>query len=143
MSVVVISTGGTIASTKESGGGASPELTGEDLVANVHGLSKNVELVTYDFSNIPSPHFSVQQMHKLSELVVEYDHHNTVDGIVITQGTDTLEEVAYFVDLCYDGETPIVFTGGMRNPSLASPDGPANLLTAVRTATSAVSHLNC
>jgi len=136
MSVAVISTGGTIASMKESGGGASPELTGDDLIAEIPGLSQDIELQPYDFSNIPSPQFSVQQMHKLSELIAEYDHDDTMDGIVITQGTDTLEEVAYFVDLCYDGETPVVFTGAMRNPSLASPDGPANLLTAIRTATS-------
>ncbi|WP_222913907.1 asparaginase [Natrinema sp. SYSU A 869] len=136
MSVIVISTGGTIASTKGSGGGASPELTGDDLVTNVPGLSDDIELTTYDFSNIPSPHFSVNQMHKLSELIADYDRDDTVDGIVITQGTDTLEEVAYFVDLCYDGDTPVVFTGAMRNPSLASPDGPANLLIAIRTATS-------
>lgn len=136
MSVVIISTGGTIASTKDSGGGASPELTGDDLLASVPGLSDDIELSTDDFSNIPSPQFSISQMHRLSALVAEYDRDDTVDGIVVTQGTDTLEEVAYFVDLCYDGDTPVAFTGAMRNPSLASPDGPANLLTAIRTVTS-------
>lgn len=136
MVVVVVSTGGTIASTEESGGDASPELTGEDLVASVPGLDEETTLRTRDFSNVPSAHFTVDQMHELSELIAEYDRETAVDGVVVTQGTDVLEESSYFVDRCYDGETPVVFTGAMRNPSLASPDGPANLLTAVRTAQS-------
>jgi L-asparaginase len=134
MTVAVISTGGTIASTEDSGGDASPELTGEDLVAAVPDLE--TDLVTEDFANVPSPHFTVGQMHDLAGVVAGYDRDDDVEGIVVTQGTDILEESAYFVDLCYGGETPVVFTGAMRNPSLASPDGPANLLTAVRTAES-------
>lgn len=136
MGIVVVSTGGTIASTEDSGGDASPELTGEDLVASVPGLGEDTTLRTEDFSNVPSAHFTVEQMYELSELIAEYDRDPDVDGVVVTQGTDVLEESAYFVDRCYDGETPVVFTGAMRNPSLASPDGPANLLTAVRTAQS-------
>lgn len=136
MGIVVVSTGGTIASTEDSGGDASPELTGEDLVASVPGLGEATTLRTRDFSNVPSAHFTVEQMHGLSELITQYDRDQDVDGVVVTQGTDVLEESAYFVDRCYDGETPVVFTGAMRNPSLASPDGPANLLTAVRTAQS-------
>ncbi|MFC6974353.1 asparaginase [Halomicroarcula sp. GCM10025709] len=136
MTIVVISTGGTIASTEDAGGDASPELTGEDLVASVPGFDDQLSLRTEDFSNVPSAHFTVEQMHELSQLIAEYDSDDVVDGIVVTQGTDVLEESAYFVDRSYDGETPVVFTGAMRNPSLASPDGPANLLTAVRTAQS-------
>lgn len=136
MTVAVISTGGTIASTEEEGGDASPDLTGEDLVAAVPELGSETELLTDDFANVPSPHFTVEQMHELAQRVTEYDRDPEVEGVVITQGTDILEESAYFVDLCYGGETPVVFTGAMRNPSLASPDGPANLLTAVRTAES-------
>ena len=136
MVIIVVSTGGTIASTEESGGDASPELTGEDLVASVPGLGERTTLRTTDFSNVPSAHFTVEQMYELSELVAEYDREPDIDGVVVTQGTDVLEESAYFVDRCYDGEIPVVFTGAMRNPSLASPDGPANLLTAVRAAQS-------
>lgn len=136
MSIVVVSTGGTIASTEDSGGDASPELTGADLVGSVPGLGSGTELVTADFSNVPSAHFTVEQMAELSRLVADYDSDEEVDGVVVTQGTDVLEESAYFLDRSYDGETPVVFTGAMRNPSLASPDGPGNLLTAVRTAES-------
>jgi L-asparaginase len=136
MTVVVISTGGTIASTEDTGGDASPELTGEDLVASVPELGEETSLLTDDFSNVPSAHFTVEQMHDLGELVASYDRDHDVDGVVVTQGTDVLEESAYFVDRSYDGATPVVFTGAMRNPSLSSSDGPANLLTAVRTAES-------
>lgn len=135
MSVVVVSTGGTIAMTEDDdANGATPELTGEDLVASVPGLDE-IDLVTDSFSSIPSPHFTVEQMFDLSERVATLADDPDVDGIVVTQGTDVLEETAYFLDLCYGGQTPVVVTGAMRNPSLASPDGPANLLGAVETAT--------
>lgn len=133
MAIAIISTGGTIASTGEAGG-ASPELTSSDLVAAVPGLEAEADLQTHDFSNIPSPHFTIDQMAELIEHLEDLDADPTVDGMVVTQGTDILEETAYFADLTYGGETPVVFTGAMRNPSLASPDGPANLLASVRTA---------
>lgn len=132
MSVTIVSTGGTIASTENSGGDASPELTGADLVAAVPGLDDVATVTTSDFSNVPSAQFTVEQMGALAERIIELDADRSVDGIVITQGTDVLEESAYFVDLCYDGSTPVVFTGAMRNPSLPSADGPANLLASVR-----------
>ncbi|WP_066416859.1 asparaginase [Halorubrum aethiopicum] len=136
MTVTVVSTGGTIASTPDAGGDASPELTGEDLVSAVPELADVADVDTAEFSNVPSAHFTVEQMGDLARFLAELDGDADVEGIVVTQGTDVLEESAYFVDLCYRGETPVVFTGAMRNPSLPSPDGPANLLASVRTATS-------
>ncbi len=136
MSIVVVSTGGTIASTEDSGGDASPDLTGNDLVAAVPVLEEIATIETRDFSNVPSAHFTIEQMGDLSGLLADLDDSDDVEGIVVTQGTDILEECAYFVDLTYDGETPVVFTGAMRNPSLPSPDGPINLATSVRTAAS-------
>lgn len=134
MAIVVISTGGTIASTADADGGASPELAGSDLIAAVPELDALAEVETRDFSNVPSSHFTIEDMYELLALLEECDADPDVDGMVVTQGTDILEETAYFVDLGYDGETPVVFTGAMRNPSLSSPDGPANLLASVRTA---------
>lgn len=133
MTVVVISTGGTIASTPNEGEGTSPVLSGEDLIAAVPQLEAEVDIETHDFSNIPSPQLRVGQMMELVEAIKQYDAQSDIDGIVVTQGTDILEETAYFVDCCYGGKTPVVFTGAMRNPSLPSPDGPANLLASVRT----------
>jgi len=133
MAVVVVSTGGTIASTEDRGGDATPSLDGADLVASVPGLD-DVSVRTEAFSTVPSPQFTVDRMLDLASVVTDLDADPAVEGVVVTQGTDVLEETAYFLDLCYGGETPVVVTGAMRNPSLTSPDGPANLLAAVRTA---------
>lgn len=131
MTVAVVTTGGTIASTASAGGAASPELSGEDLLAAIPELDGLTEVAVHEFSNVPSPHFTVEQMYELTELVRDLDADANISGIVITQGTDILEETAYCVDLCYSGDTPVVFTGAMRNPSLPSPDGPNNVLTSV------------
>lgn len=137
MSVVVISIGGTIASTADSTDeGASPELSGADLVESVPELRAVAEIETRDFSNVPSPHFTIEQMHSIAETVRELAADDEVEGVVVTQGTDILEETAYFVDLCCDDATPVVFTGAMRTPSSPGADGPANLLAAVRVASS-------
>jgi L-asparaginase len=133
MTVVVVSTGGTIASTSEDAAGASPTLTGADLVAAVPELDAVADVRTAEFANVPSPHLTVEQMASLAATVREYDDDPDVTGIVVTIGTDVLEEVAYFVDRCYAGETPVAVTGAMRPPSEPSPDGPANLLASVRT----------
>jgi L-asparaginase len=135
MAVVVISLGGTIASTPSStGGGARPELSGAELVGAVPGLDEAGEIRTHEFANVPSTQLSLGDMYDLVEVVRAYDADDAVTGVVVTQGTDILEEVAFFVDRCYGGRTPVVFTGAMRNPSLASPDGAGNLLASVRTA---------
>ncbi|ESS05259.1 MAG: L-asparaginase/archaeal glu-tRNAgln amidotransferase subunit D [uncultured archaeon A07HB70] len=137
MTVRIVSTGGTIASTADEGGDATPTLSGDDLVAGVPALADVADVETEEFASVPSPHLTVDQLWRLTERVRALDADPGVDGVVVTHGTSTLEESAYFVDLCYDGETPVVFTGAMRNPSLVSPDGPGNLLASVRTATTA------
>lgn len=134
MPVAVVSTGGTIASTPDRGADASPTLSGEDLVAAVPDLEGLADVTTRQFSNVPSPHLTIEDYAELVELLADLDADPEIEGVVVTEGTDVLEETAYFADLCYDGATPVVFTGAMRNPSLPSPDGPANLLTSVRVA---------
>ena len=134
MTIAVVSTGGTISSTETEEADASPELRSDDLVEAVPELKTLTDLRTEDFATIVSHHYTIDRMYALAERVRELDADPSVDGIVVTQGTNTLEVVSYFVDLCYGGETPVVFTGAMRNPSLTSPDGPGNLLTAVQTA---------
>lgn len=133
MAIVVVSLGGTIASTSD-GDGASPSLSGRELVDAVPGLGDVADVDTVDFANEPSPHLTYEGLFDLVERLDELDSDPETTGVVVTQGTDVLEESAYFVDLCYDGRTPVAFTGAMRNPSLAGPDGPANLLAAVRVA---------
>ena len=134
MPIVVVSTGGTIASTADEGGDATPSLSGDDLVDAVPELDAVADVEVDEFSNVPSQFLTLETVYDLVEVVREYDADPAVDGVVVTQGTNTLEESSYFVDLCYDGDTPVVFTGAMRNPSLPSPDGPMNLLASVRVA---------
>lgn len=137
MPVTLVATGGTIASVSAEEGAATPKLTGEDLAEAVPGLEALPSLEVVEFSNVPSAHFTVQQCGALVSLVRSLDADPDVQGIVVTQGTDVLEESAYFVDRCYGGTTPVVFTGAMRPPDAPSPDGPANLLGSVRTALAA------
>lgn len=134
MTIRVVSTGGTIASTADEGGDATPSLSGSDLVATVPALEDVADVETEEFAAVPSPHLTIEQLWALTERVRALDADPAVDGVVVTHGTSTLAESAYFVDLCYDGTTPVVFTGAMRNPSLTSPDGPGNLLASVRVA---------
>lgn len=134
MTVVVISTGGTIASKTDEGGDAEPELTGADLVEAVPALDDIADVRVHQYANIASQFFTLDHFVELTELVRESDADPDVEGVVITQGTNTMAESSYFVDLCYGGETPVVFTGAMRNASLTSPDGPGNLLAAVMAA---------
>lgn len=132
MTVVVVSTGGTIASPSASDDG----LSGDALVAEVPELAEHADVETRDFRRLPSTDLTFGDMHELAESIRTLDADPAVEGVVVTHGTDVLEESAYFVDLCYDGDTPVVFTGAMRNPSMVGPDGPANLRASVRVATS-------
>ena len=134
MSIVVVSTGGTIASTDNEGGDATVSLTGADLVSAVPEIGSVADVEAEQFSNVPSQFLTLEDCYDLLERVREHDADPSVDGVVVTQGTNTMEESSYFLDLCYDGDTPVVFTGAMRNPSLPSPDGPTNLLASVRVA---------
>lgn len=140
MTVTLVSTGGTIATPSDDvdtdGDSTTADdrrLRGADLVAAVPGLDA-VDLRIEDFATVPSTNLTVEEVIGLADRVGELDADPDVDGVVITQGTDTLEETAYLVDLCYGGETPVVVTGAMRNPSLAGPDGPANLHASIHAA---------
>jgi L-asparaginase len=129
--VHVIATGGTIASTGRDDGGAAPELDGEALVEAVPGLASIAELTVTDVAD--SPGFDVQ----LSTIAAVRDLVDETSGeaVVVTHGTDTMEETAFALDLLTDG-LPVVCTGAQRRPDERSPDGPANLHTAVRAAVS-------
>lgn len=134
MALTILSTGGTIASTATDRAGAEPSLTAADLTTAVPGLANLAAFDTVDVTNVPSTHLSLLDLADLVDRICRLDADPAVDGIVVTQGTDVLEECAYFVDLCYDGDTPVVFTGAMRTPEAAGADGAANLLGAARTA---------
>jgi L-asparaginase len=133
--VVVMSLGGTIAMTGEPGSGVAPRLDGPALVRSVPGLGVVADVEARSFRQLPGASLRLDDLYALAEEVEE-----TLDGgaagVVITQGTDTIEETAYCLDLLLDRPEPVVVTGAMRNPTLAGADGPANLLASVVVASS-------
>lgn len=135
-SVLVLALGGTIAMTPTaSASGVVPALTGSDLVAAVPGL-QGVAVTAEDFRKLPGASLTVGDIADLVRRLERADREG-VDGIVVTQGTDTLEETAFLADVYYRGSAPVVFTGAMRSAASAGADGPANLLAAVQAATCA------
>ncbi|SNR48611.1 L-asparaginase [Haloechinothrix alba] len=143
--IAVIALGGTIAMTRSpDGDGAAPELDADDLLESVPGLAeRGVELTTHTLRSVPSPSLGLADLAELTTLVDKLADSDT-DGVVVTQGTDTLEESAFFLDLTVRADIPLVVTGAMRSPSLAGADGPANLLAAIAVAAEpAVRGLGC
>lgn len=133
--IAVIFTGGTIAMTVEPGGSAaSPTLAGADLLAAVPDLSRQADVVAVDLGSTPASHFSFSEVLRIAGLVRDALRDPRLAGVVVVQGTDTLEETAFAWDLCHSDERPVVVTGAMRNASEADWDGPANLRGAVRVA---------
>ncbi|HHU32668.1 MAG TPA: asparaginase [Clostridia bacterium] len=133
--VVIISTGGTIAMRYDPvQKGVFPAVTGQELVEAIPPLVEVYPIEVYEFSNIPSPHMTPQLMLKLAQKVEQILATENVRGIVITHGTDTLEETAYFLSLILQSNKPVCLTAAMRSSAEISPDGPKNVLDAVRTA---------
>ncbi|MFR1707804.1 MAG: asparaginase [Clostridium sp.] len=135
--VVVIFNGGTISmKVDEKIKAAVPNLTGEEIMSMVTGIESYAEVESYTFSSLPSPHMTPDIMLELSNYVKSFLKREDVDGVVVTHGTDTLEETAYFLQLTINSEKPVVVTGSMRNSSELGYDGPANLAASICTATS-------
>jgi len=133
--VVIITTGGTIAMRyDQEKRGLCPAVTGPELIEAVPELADEAAVEVLEFSNLPSPHMTPQLMFKLAAMVDEQALRNDVVGVVITHGTDTLEETAYMLDLVVKTQKPVCLTAAMRSSSESSPDGPKNILCAVRTA---------
>jgi L-asparaginase len=134
--VVVFSLGGTIASTNAGGGasgGVAPRLGARDLVEAVPQLRDVAELETVSFRQVASSNLTLPDVIALAARITECFEAGA-SGAVVTQGTDTIEETSFALDLLVRGPRPVVVTGAMRNPTLAGPDGPANLLAAVQVA---------
>jgi L-asparaginase len=135
--VVVIFNGGTISmKVDEKIKAAVPNLTGEEIMSMVTGIESYAEVESYTFSSLPSPHMTPDIMLELSNYVKKFLEREDVDGVVVTHGTDTLEETAYFLQLTINSKKPVVVTGSMRNSSELGYDGPANLAASICTATS-------
>lgn len=134
--IALYTTGGTIASIPAAGtAGATPRLGADELVAAVPQLAGVAGLDAATFRQVPSPELTVADLVELRARAAS-DVEAGAAGVVITQGTDTLQESAYVLDALWDRDAPLVLTGAMRTPDQAGADGPANLLAAVRVAAS-------
>ncbi|OWV01289.1 asparaginase [Fibrobacter sp. UWR2] len=135
--IVILTTGGTIAGIGEAGkdtGYVSGQVSGESLVASVPELAEYADVRVEEICNINSDDMTDRIWIELANRVRELQEDESVDGIVITHGTDTMDETAYFLNLTVKCEKPVIITGSMRPSTAKNPDGPANLLGAVRVA---------
>ena len=128
--ILVLHTGGTISMQADQNGAV--ELSPINPMTQVTSALENIEVVSVDFLNLPSPHIQIDHMMMIYKKIREEASH--FDGFVITHGTDTLEETAYFLDTMSIPQKPIVMTGAMRSSNELGSDGIYNYRTALRVA---------
>ncbi|MDP8267944.1 MAG: asparaginase [Candidatus Tenebribacter davisii] len=130
--ILIITTGGTIAMKHNSPFGVIPNDEFTEHLRSFPQLKQIAAIDVHEFSNIPSPFMTPKKMLELAKIIddkiIDYD------GIVITHGTDTLEETAYMMDIILKTEKPVIFTAAMRSGSELGLDGPRNIVGAVRVA---------
>jgi L-asparaginase len=127
--VHVLATGGTISNTD------GDRLTGEDLVRSLPGVELLARFTVEQFSNVASGAITLEQWLGMSRRIEEaFREDPALAGIIVTHGTDTMEETAYFLDLTLAACRPVIVTGAMRRATDLGADGPANLFNAVRVA---------
>ncbi|MGE4240613.1 asparaginase [Ramlibacter sp.] len=126
--------GGTIAMGRRAeGGGVVPSLDAAGLIESVPELASVARLEVTSFRQLPGAHLRFEDLEALAT-AIEAKAAEGVRGVIVTQGTDTIEETAFALDRLVDADVAVVVTGAMRNPSTAGADGPANLLAAARVA---------
>jgi L-asparaginase len=132
--VVILATGGTIAGAAASGTQAaykSGAVTIDAMLAAVPGINDLATIKGEQVSNVGSQDITFDIMLKLANRINELARSNDVDGIVVTHGTDTMEETAFFLNLTVKTDKPVVMVGSMRPSTAVSADGPLNLYNAV------------
>lgn len=128
--IILVSTGGTISMMKKGERGIVPTIRGEELLEMIPFESQSVEFEVFEFSNIPSPWMTPRKMLELANNIKNLS--SNCDGLVITHGTDTLEETAYFLSLVLKPKCPVVMTAAMRAPPDLGLDGPRNLYDSIQ-----------
>lgn len=135
--IAIVFTGGTISMRIDPvAGGAVPTLTGAKLVGLAPGIEAIAELEIHEWATMPGAHLTVDQMWSLRTYIADLVARPDIDGVVVTQGTDTIEETSYLTHRSLLTSKPIVFTGAMRTSEDLGWDGPSNLTDSVRVAAS-------
>ena len=130
--VHVIATGGTISNM-----GSDPRRTGAELVAGIPELAEIADVTAEQFSNLASGAVTQEMLRDLARRIRTLEgESNPPSGVIVTHGTDTMEETAFFLDLTVGGCAPVILTGAMRQANAVGADGPANLLNSVKLAVS-------
>ncbi|MEM1404948.1 MAG: asparaginase [Pseudomonadota bacterium] len=139
--VLALATGGTIAGVQNDPNDPARykagSLSAEEILASVPGLSKHARMEVEQFSNVPSTEITPEDWVRLSNLITaRLAQRDDIAGVVVTHGTDRMEETAFFLHLTVNSKKPVIMVGAQRPATHRSADGPANLLSAVRTAVS-------
>lgn len=130
--ILIVFTGGTFSMKIDAGtGGAVPHFSGKDLMQMMPEVFELADISIYDFGKYPGPHMTPELMFSLSHKIKEHLDTGEFDGVIVTHGTDTLEETAYLLDLTIKNPVPIVVIGSMKNSSEPDWDGPRNLKDAI------------
>ncbi|CAM2924741.1 asparaginase [Dellaglioa algida] len=133
--ILILHTGGTIAMSENQETGAIAPGAENPLNQAVNPFGDRFDLITENVFNLPSPHIGPKEMLIIQKRIMLAFNEN-IDGVVITHGTDTLEETAYFLDLTLPNHLPVVLTGAMRSANEIGSDGLHNFQTAILTAAS-------
>jgi L-asparaginase len=133
--VALISLGGTIAMSGDPGGVVIPRLNARELTATLGPAVGDLDVRARSVRSVPGASLGIDDVYDLAAQV-DAERSGGADGVVISQGTDTLEETAFLLDLLLEPSAPVVITGAMRNPTMPGADGPANLTAALLTAAS-------
>jgi L-asparaginase len=133
-SVAVIATGGTIASQPRERAGVVAQLRGAELVAGLDDPLDGISVEVEEHSRKNAFLFTADELMGIATTARSRASSGAFDGVVVTHGTDTMEETAFLTDLLYGGAAPIVFTGAQRHAAMSTPDGPRNLAEAIRIA---------
>ncbi len=132
--ICIVATGGTIAGKRNLNGYKSGEISIEQILGSVPEIANFAEIETVQFSNIGSQNMSSDLLIKLAKFLTNLFSRHDLGGVVVTHGTDTMEESAYFLSLFLPTKIPVVLTGSMLPSDAENSDGPRNLLDAVKIA---------
>ncbi len=135
--IAIVFTGGTISMKIDpAAGGAVPTLTGAKLLGLAPGIESIAPIEVHEWATMPGAHMTVDQVWSLRTYIADLVARPDIDGVVVTQGTDTIEETSYLTHRSLVTPKPIIFTGAMRTSEDLGWDGPSNLTDAVRVAAS-------